>query len=133
MISSSNLWRKLPPMPTPRWGTGAAHIPSVGDIVVGGYASTGYCNKAEIFLTTSSPLGHAGSWCEIIPMLHSREYPTAEFFNGSVYVAGDRRNSPSSVEMLSLFTEGPPQWTEVIKPTFALHSSISFNGRLLFG
>ncbi|VDO08520.1 unnamed protein product [Rodentolepis nana] len=121
-------------MPTPRSSTGAAHIPGVGDIVVGGYTVTGpHLNKAEIFLTTSSPLGHAGSWCEITPMLHSRSRPTSEFFNGSVYVASDLLNSISSVEMLSLFTEGPPQWTEVIKPTFKLDSSISFNGSLLFG
>ncbi|VDN99730.1 unnamed protein product [Rodentolepis nana] len=134
IIVPQHVWRKLPPMPTPRYGTGAAHIPGVGDIVVGGYAVTGQCvNKAEIFLTTSSPLGHAGSWCEIANMLHSRYCPAAEFFNGSVYVAGDRNNPTSSVEMLSLFTEGPPQWTEVIKLTFKLHSLISFNGSLLFG
>ncbi|VDO14031.1 unnamed protein product [Rodentolepis nana] len=138
-LSESARWRKLPPMPTPRSSTGAAHIPGVGDIVVGGWTKTGNSgksiDKAEIFLTTSSPLGHAGSWCEITPMLLSRQRPNAEFFNGSVYVAGDSKliNPTYSVEMLSLFTEGPPQWTEVIKPTFKLLSLISFNGSLLFG
>ncbi|VDN99807.1 unnamed protein product [Rodentolepis nana] len=90
-------------MPTPRYGTGAAHIPGVCDKVVGGCgiirnltqsvdkaeifsttsSSHGYAtgaahipgiggwtntgdertpiNNAETFLTTSSPLGHAGS------------------------------------------------------------------------
>ncbi|VDO15018.1 unnamed protein product [Rodentolepis nana] len=124
---ATSTWRKLPPMPTPRYGTGAAHIPGLGDIVVGGTTSTGNCNEAEIFLTTSSPLGLASSWCEIAPMLHSRSYPAAEFFNGNVYVAR------GSMEMLSFFTEGPPQWTEVLKPTLKLNSLISFNGSLLFG
>uniref|UniRef100_A0A0R3TAE3 Kelch repeat protein n=1 Tax=Rodentolepis nana TaxID=102285 RepID=A0A0R3TAE3_RODNA len=136
-LPTTNTWRKLPPMPTPRSSTGAAHIPGVGDIVVGGLVQirnlSQKVDKAEIFLTTSSPLGHAGSWCEITPMLHSRTYPLAEFFNGNVYVAGDFNNSTSSVETLSLFSEGPPQWTEVINASFSTVSMISFNGSLLFG
>ncbi|VDO15295.1 unnamed protein product [Rodentolepis nana] len=123
-------------MPTPRACTGAAHIPGVGDIVVGGFRRIRNllqnANKAEIFLTTASPLGHAGSWCEITPMLHSRLYPAAEFFNGNVYVVGDFDNSTSSVEMLSLFSEGSPQWTEVIDASSSTNSMISFNGSLLF-
>ncbi|VDN98846.1 unnamed protein product [Rodentolepis nana] len=66
-----NECRKLPLMPTPRSDTGAAHIPGVGDLVVGGYVETGDdsrgVHKAEIVLTTSSPLGYAGSGCEIAP------------------------------------------------------------------
>uniref|UniRef100_A0A158QJC7 BACK domain-containing protein n=1 Tax=Rodentolepis nana TaxID=102285 RepID=A0A158QJC7_RODNA len=131
-----NTWVELSPMPTPRYGTGAAHIPGVGDIVVGGCGKirtlTQSVDKAEIFLTPSSPLGHAGSWCEIAPMLHSRAYPKAEFFNGNVYVAGDFEGSTFSVEMLSLFSNGPPQWTEVINASFRPVSMISFNGSLLF-
>ncbi|VDO11622.1 unnamed protein product [Rodentolepis nana] len=129
-------WVELPPMPTPRYATGAAHIPGVGDLVVGGWTDTGddipAVDNAEIFLTNSSPLGHAGSWCEIAHMLHSRAYPKAEFFNGNVYVAGDCEDSTSSVEMLSLFSEGPPQWTEVINASFSTDSMISFKGSLLF-
>uniref|UniRef100_A0A0R3TUV3 BACK domain-containing protein n=1 Tax=Rodentolepis nana TaxID=102285 RepID=A0A0R3TUV3_RODNA len=129
-LTKNARWRKLPRMPTPRSATGAAHIPGVGDIVVGGYTGTTHdINIAEIFLTASSPLGHAGSWCEITPMLHSRVSPSAEFFNGKVYVAGNL----TSVEMLSLFPEGPSQWTEVINTTFQPRSIISFNGSLLFG
>ncbi|VDN99131.1 unnamed protein product [Rodentolepis nana] len=125
IIVPQHVWRKLPPMPTPRSSTGAAHIPGVGDLVVGGWTVTGPClNKAEIFLTTSSPLGHAGSWCEITPMLLSRSRPTAEFFNGRVYVAGDSCNLTSSVEMLSLFTEEPPQWTEKLR---VVHNMIIFS------
>ncbi|VDN98245.1 unnamed protein product [Rodentolepis nana] len=130
-LSESARRRKLPPMPTPRCATAATHIPGVGDIVVGGCGKINdkypTYNKAEIFLTTSSPLGLAGSWCEIAPMLHSRSYPAAEFFNGNVYVAS------GSMEMLSFSTEGPPQWTEVINTTLKLKSLISFNGSLLFG
>ncbi|VDN96900.1 unnamed protein product [Rodentolepis nana] len=136
-LPATNTWRKLPPMPTPRYSTGAAHIPSVGDIVVGGFVQirnlSQKVDKAEIFLTTASPLGYAGIWCEITPMLHSRAYPLAEFFNGNVYVAGDFNNSTSSVEMLSLFSEGPPQWTEVINASFSTVSMISYNGSLMFG
>ncbi|VDO02374.1 unnamed protein product, partial [Rodentolepis nana] len=82
-------WRKLPAMPT-----GPAHIPSVGDIAVRGCGIisnlTQSADKAEIFLTTASPHGLAGSWCEITPMLHSRVYPAAEFFNGNVISPVDR-------------------------------------------
>ncbi|VDO10672.1 unnamed protein product [Rodentolepis nana] len=135
-LPTTNTWRKLPSMPTPRYGTGAAHIPGVGDIVVGGWTDIGDdtqpVDNAEIFLTTSSPLGHAGSWCEITPMLHSRVYPKAEFFNGNVYVVGDYEESTSCVEMLSLFSDGPPQWTEVIDASFSSNSMISFKGSLLF-
>ncbi|VDO15917.1 unnamed protein product [Rodentolepis nana] len=120
-------------MPTPRYGTGAAHIPGVGDIVVGGLTRTTYneliVSIGEIFLTASSPLGHAGSWCEITPMLHARFRPSAEFFNGKVYVTDDS----ISVEMLTLFPEGPSQWTEVINTAFKPRSITSFNGSLLFG
>ncbi|VDO03815.1 unnamed protein product [Rodentolepis nana] len=98
-------WRKLPPVPTLRYATGAAHIPGVGDIVVGGYARTAHgdrcVNIAKILLTTSSSLGHAGSWCEITRMLHSRVSPSAEFFSGKVYVA----SGTTSVEMVPLFPE----------------------------
>ncbi|VDO06856.1 unnamed protein product [Rodentolepis nana] len=123
-------------MPTPRCATGATHIPGVGDIVVGGYVETEgvmqHTDKAEILLTTASPLGHAGSWCEIAPMLRSSGFPAAEFFNGNVYVAGHLLAS-TSVEMLSLFSEGPPQWTKVINAPFSTVSIISFNGGLMFG
>nr|CDS34244.2 kelch protein 18 [Hymenolepis microstoma] len=109
---ATNTWKKLPQMPTPRYATAAAHIPGVGEIVVGGIAKTeddsSVVDNAEIYLTNSSPLGYAGSWCEIAPMLNKRSIPSAEFFNGKVYVTGGLANSTSSVEMLSIFTGGPP-------------------------
>ncbi|VDO04989.1 unnamed protein product [Rodentolepis nana] len=136
-IPATNTWKKLPPMPTPRHSTGAAHIPGVGDIVVGGCKETGDdipgVNIAEIFLTNSSPLGYSSSWCEIVPMLNARIFPSAEFFNGKLYVSGDLSNSTPPLEILSIFTEGPPQWTEVTKTFFCPRSMISFNGSLLFG
>nr|CUU99901.1 hypothetical transcript [Hymenolepis microstoma] len=125
-------------MPTPRFQTGAAHIPGVGEIVVGGRTKTqnGGCvnvAKAEIYLTNSSPLGYAGSCCEIAPMLNSRIYPSAEFLNGKVYVTGDGDHLASSVEILSVISEGPPQWTELTDNSFWPSSMISFEGSLLFG
>nr|CUU99965.1 hypothetical transcript [Hymenolepis microstoma] len=60
-------------------------------------------------------------------------FPTAEFFNGKVYVAGDYEESTSSVEMLSIFSERPLQWTQVIYAPFIPSSVISFEGSLLFG
>nr|CDS27127.1 kelch protein 18 [Hymenolepis microstoma] len=136
-IPATNTWKKLPQMPTPRSSTGAAHIPGVGEIVVGGIKKTEDgewvdVDNAEIYLTNSSPLGYAGSWCEIAPTLNSRCRPSAEFLNGKVYVAGDLANSTSSVEMLSIFTEGPPQWTELTDNSFRPCSMISFEGSLLF-
>ncbi|VDN99755.1 unnamed protein product [Rodentolepis nana] len=57
---ATNAWVEQPPKPTPRYATGAAHIPGVG-----GWTNTGDertpINNAEIFLTTSSSLAHAGS------------------------------------------------------------------------
>nr|CDS25620.2 actin binding protein IPP [Hymenolepis microstoma] len=137
-IPATNIWRKLPPMPTPRFRTGAAHIPGVGEIVVGGRTKTVDgewvdVDNAEIYLTNSSPLGYAGSWCKIAPLLNSRAFPSAEFLNGKVYVAGDLKNSTSFVEMLSIFTEGPPQWTKLTDNSFWPSSMISFEGSLLFG
>ncbi|VDO09075.1 unnamed protein product [Rodentolepis nana] len=83
-----SMWRKPLPVPTPRYCTAAAHIPGVGDLVFGGYVETGDDSRGihnvEIVLTTSSPLGHAGSGCESTPRLHSRDYPKAEFFNRMV-------------------------------------------------
>nr|CDS34240.2 intracisternal A particle promoted polypeptide [Hymenolepis microstoma] len=120
---ATNTWVELPQMPTPRYDTGAAHIPGVGEIIVGGWTETGddapAVDNAEIFLTNSSPLG-------------SRANPSAEFFNGKVYVAGDSEDSTSSLEMLSMFTEVSPQWTKVITISFDPDSMISFNGSLLF-
>nr|CDS25619.1 hypothetical transcript [Hymenolepis microstoma] len=65
-FNTSNLqWRQLPQMPTPRSSTGAAHTPGDGEIVVCGFTETGddapAVDKAEIFLTNSSPLGNAGT------------------------------------------------------------------------
>nr|CDS26777.2 hypothetical transcript [Hymenolepis microstoma] len=136
-IPATNTWAELPQMPTPRYGTGAAHIPGVGDIVVGGLTKFGEdkrgVDNAEIFLTHSSPLGYSGSWREITPMLNPRKFPYAEFFNGKLYVAGDYEESTSSVEMLSIFSERPLQWTQVIYASFIPSSVISFEGSLLFG
>nr|CDS34239.1 kelch protein 18 [Hymenolepis microstoma] len=131
---ATNTWRQLPKMPTPRSSTGAAHIPGVGEIVVGGckkFEDGRYfvVDSAEIYLTNSSSLEYAGSWCQIAPMLNKRSIPSTEFFNGKVYVAG----YSDSVEMLSIFTEGPPQWTELTTAPLRPHSMISFEGSLLFG
>nr|CUU98906.1 hypothetical transcript [Hymenolepis microstoma] len=125
-------------MPTPRSSTGAAHIPGVGEIVVGGFIKCEddrhiVVENAEIYLTNSSPLGYAGSWCEIASMLNKRYGPSAEFLNGKIYVAGDLAMSTSSVEMLSIFTEGPPQWTDLTETSFRPYSMITFEGSLLFG
>nr|CUU98390.1 hypothetical transcript [Hymenolepis microstoma] len=105
-IPAANTWKKLPQMPTPRSSTGASHIPGVGEIVVGGRTKTQNgewidVDNAKIYLTNSSPLGYAGSWCKIAPMLNSRAFPSAEFLNGKVYVAGDGDHLASSVEILS--------------------------------
>nr|CDS31382.1 kelch 18 [Hymenolepis microstoma] len=115
-----------------------AHIPGVGEIVVGGCIEIeggGWlvAENAEIYLTNSSPLGYAGSWCEIASMLNKRYGPSAEFLNGKIYVAGDLAMSTSSVEMLSIFTEGPPQWTDLTETSFRPYSMITFEGSLLFG
>nr|CDS25623.1 kelch 18 [Hymenolepis microstoma] len=131
---ATNTWRQLPKMPTPRSSTGAAHIPGVGEIVVGGCIEIEdgrwmVVDNAEIYLTNSSPLGYASSWCEITPMLNKRSIPSAEFFNGKVYVAG----YSDSVEMLSIFTEGPPQWTNLTNTSFSPCSMVSLEGSLLFG
>nr|CDS32601.1 hypothetical protein HmN_001003300 [Hymenolepis microstoma] len=128
---------ELPQMPTPRYGTGAAHIPGVGEIVVGGYTEIGGnapgVDNAEILLANSSPLGHAGTWCEIAPMLNSVANPSAEFLNGKIYVAVDFRNSNSPVEILSIFSEGPTQCTKVTNTSSGLESTICLDGSLLFG
>lgn len=102
-------------MSTAWCATGAAPIPGLGKIVVGRLTrvtkSAPSVNYGEIFLTNSSLLGNAGSWCEITPMLNPREFQAAEFFNGKIIAEGDFTISTHSVEMLSVNTVRPVQWT----------------------
>nr|CDS26775.2 hypothetical protein HmN_000694900 [Hymenolepis microstoma] len=76
---------------------------------------------------------YAGSWCEIAPMLNPTKFPEAEFLNGKVCVVGDYKDSTSPIEMLTVFAEGPPQWTQLTNVLFNASSMISFGGSLLFG
>nr|CDS29486.1 hypothetical protein HmN_000235200 [Hymenolepis microstoma] len=125
-------WTPLPSMPTPRYGTGAVHVPIAGDLVLGGSDrrdDTGpYLRTAEIFLNRSLGEELNQTWQQINPMLKPRFCPAAIFFEDSVYVT---RGANDSVEALSL---GSSQWTLISEcPTMnsSPYSMAILDGNLL--
>ncbi|KAM7532473.1 hypothetical protein Aperf_G00000132704 [Anoplocephala perfoliata] len=86
---SSDSWALVGHTSIARFGSGAAHIPGVGELVVGGYSrpdTIEALNVAE-FLSSGD-----GRWKRIAPMLHSRGFPKATYFDQSIIVVGDQNN-----------------------------------------
>ena len=90
-------------MPTARWGSGAVHIPGLGDLVLGGYAVSGQrLHTAELLL--SSPQ----TWVKIDSMIRPRARPSAVFFEDCVFVVSIEEET---VELLSIISGNPGQWS----------------------
>ncbi|KAM7542630.1 hypothetical protein Aperf_G00000013002 [Anoplocephala perfoliata] len=128
---SSNTWTSVADMSVARYGSGAAHIPGLGELVVGGRSQPNVneaLNVAELFSSGD------GNWRTIAPMLCSRGFPRATYFDQSVIVAGDLHNHFHTVERLTL-TAGPtPQWS-MLCTGFSLPTNLSsacvFRGKFL--
>ncbi|KAM7542899.1 hypothetical protein Aperf_G00000012950 [Anoplocephala perfoliata] len=74
---SSDRWKSVPDMSIGRYGSGAAHIPGLGELVVGGYSRTDFNEGLSVAELLSSG---DGNWRTIAPMLCSRRFPKP-FFN----------------------------------------------------
>ncbi|KAM7542720.1 hypothetical protein Aperf_G00000008705 [Anoplocephala perfoliata] len=106
----SDRWTSVGHMSIARFGSGAAHIPGVGELVIGGYSRPN-CDEALNVAELLSSVD--GSWTTISPMLHSRGFPKATYFERSVIVAGDFNNHLHTIERLILTENLNSQWSMV--------------------
>lgn len=118
-------------MPTARYGTGAVHVPAIGDVVLGGTERHNDCGPylrtVEILLNGSMGEELNQTWQPITPMLKPRFSPSAVYFDNTVYVT----SGGDSVESISL---GTIQWTLISEcPTLdaSPYSMEVFNGSVL--
>ncbi|KAM7536853.1 hypothetical protein Aperf_G00000086670 [Anoplocephala perfoliata] len=125
-------------MPTARYGTGAAHIPGLGELVVGGkpHLHRNAMNTVELLQIDASTVGTGHKWVKFAPMLCARLAPKAEFFKGTVYVAGDLGTETQTAEIFSMCDDQRGQWTLIplcesmdSRP----YSFLKEGGRLLVG
>ena len=94
-------------MPTARSGSGAVHIPGVGELVVGGWGNSGgRLRTAELLRGVEVGDGEARVWREVVAMNKPVWKPSVVYLNGSVIVV-----SQTCAEMLSLPGGYPGQWT----------------------
>ena len=129
--SFTDSWSKLPDMPTARQACGAIHIPTLGELVLGGWVRGTKLSTAELLRAVN--MGNAGvrTWEKIAPMNTPRYFPSAVYFNRSIFVVSiDDR----SIEVLSLPNNYPEQWTLLsgcTTPSDRPFSMCVFNGRIL--
>uniref|UniRef100_A0A5K3FWA3 Uncharacterized protein n=1 Tax=Mesocestoides corti TaxID=53468 RepID=A0A5K3FWA3_MESCO len=112
---ATNRWTPLPAMPTPRFDSGAVHVPGVGFVVVGGWKG-GWLGTVELLTGSSDCSDHVNwSWRQLPSLLEDRTCPAVAYFRGRVIVAGANDGENISVESLSLTAvdNDPGQWTRL--------------------
>ena len=116
-------------MPTSRSGSAAVHIPAFGVLVVGGWSK---CEVLKTALRLERRRSGGAAWRAINPMIKPRHLPSAAYFQERVFVAGGRPKS--TVEVLSLHSGEPGQWTVVAthsSPYAFMESMCDFNGTIV--
>ena len=117
-------------MPTPRWASGAVHIPDLGCLVLGGCGMSGrvLCT-AELLRNGGVDEGRDQAWCTVDPMLKPKMKPSAIYWNNRVFVTNGY-----GMEVLSLTSNQLGQWTLISSCPETDSRSASFciyNGRIL--
>uniref|UniRef100_A0A5K3FCU7 Uncharacterized protein n=1 Tax=Mesocestoides corti TaxID=53468 RepID=A0A5K3FCU7_MESCO len=134
---ATNRWTPLPDMPTRRSFSGAARVPGVGVVVVGGNndVSGNLCTAELLSCSTEDNGVENWSWRRLAPMMKPRTYPGVAYFRGRVVVAGDVHCVNNGVECLRLPAgdNDPGQWTQLEAPengTPQTRSLVVLNERL---
>lgn len=125
-------WMLLPNMPSGRHACGAVHIPALGDLVLGGVDELWeISHAAELLQTEKVGNIYIQSWKKIDPMVKARRFPSAVYFDKSVFVTS---RLDDDVEILSLPGGQPGQWSIVhicSKPIQRPLAMGVHNGRIL--
>ena len=119
-------------MPTARAHGGAVHIPSLGELVLGGLSENEpKLHTAELLESAEMGEDDAPTWKGIGSMIKPRKQPLAVYFESSVIVVS---LCEESVEMLSITNGRPGQWTLLSNCTLPCkypQSMCTFNGLIL--
>uniref|UniRef100_A0A5K3G3K4 Uncharacterized protein n=1 Tax=Mesocestoides corti TaxID=53468 RepID=A0A5K3G3K4_MESCO len=133
---ATNRWTPLPAMPTPRFDSGAVHVPGVGFVVVGGWKG-GWLGTVELLTGSSKCSDHVNwSWRQLPSLLEDRTCPAVAYFRGHVIVAGANDGQNISIESLPLTAvdNDPGQWTRLGGPkrdSDLFAPLVVYKGRLL--
>ena len=106
LVPSSNQWKRVTEMTTPRYMFGATAI-GKKIYVSGGWTGREYLNLLEVFDIENN------IWTELAPLPHVRDDHGMTSLNGDIYVAGGRYEGDAVYSSVLKYSLGTDTWTEV--------------------